>query len=199
MIYDKAYDVIDDLLDKAGTSYFTDTEKNTFIDLAVHEHANELLNSLEGGAENSFKLSPLIKTSTSAQVSGSVSYPSDMFHFVALREVTTNNPVNIISNNEYNAINEDPFNTPDSTNIVGIFGDDGIVIDGTSSSMVLTYIVRPLMFSESDTIDTSTDNLGGLTPGSSDDIINIAVRKMLLSLEDPRYQLQVNELTAEKR
>lgn len=199
MTYDKAYEVIDDLLDKAGTSYFTDAEKNTFIDLAVHEHVNELLNSFEAGSENSLKISPLIKTSIIVQSLKSANYPADMFHFVSARDSVTKNPINIISHNEYNAIMDDPFNKSASDNILGLFVDAGLFIDGSLNSIEMTYISNPLLFSEGNTIVTNTDNLGGLTDSSSDDIINIAVRKMLLSLEDPRYQLQVNELTAEKR
>jgi hypothetical protein len=50
------------------------------------------------------------------------------------------------------------------------------------------------------TVATSTGiNVGGYGVNSSEEIVNIAVRKMMLSLEDPRYQLQNNELTADKR
>ena len=43
------------------------------------------------------------------------------------------------------------------------------------------------------------DTVGGYDLNSSEEIVNIAVRKMMLSLEDPRYQAQNNELSADKR
>ena len=47
MTYSEAYTHIDNLLDKAGTAYFTDDEKNNFLDIAVMEYTKGLVNTLE--------------------------------------------------------------------------------------------------------------------------------------------------------
>tara|TARA_R110002012_G_scaffold746_2_gene3237 strand:+ start:674 stop:1336 length:663 start_codon:yes stop_codon:yes gene_type:complete len=220
MTYEQAQTHIDNLLDKTGTAYFTATEKNLFIDLAVMEYTKGLINTLESDSESMNKLTPLmtnLKASSATSPMGSGiaesggtrwALPSNLYHLVrAYTEIGDYN-VNIISQNEYGAAKNDPFHKPDSSNPVGYFrgatGARYLIVQGNSGDIAIEYIRMPIITNgtgtnyvyDGETIDYL---LGGYAKNSSEEIVNIAVRKMMLSLEDPRYQLQNNELTADKR
>jgi hypothetical protein len=200
MTYDEAHDHIDNLLDKAGTAYFTDGEKNQFLDLAVMEYTKGLVNSLESDAQSMEKIAPLVvKSAALVQSSGVITLsdlPTTVYHVLRVYTVTNSYTVNIMSYNEYSTAKDDPFHKPDATNPVGLLRDGKIDIFGTTENIYVEYIGTPNLVDEG---GATTGRVGGYDLNSSEEIVNIAVRKMMLSLEDPRYQLQVNELSAEKR
>ena len=200
MTYAQAQTHIDNLLDKTGTAYFTNTEKNQFIDLAVMEYTKGLVNTLESDAQSMEKIAPLVTISSSlAQSSGSVSLPTGTPVYHILRAYTsTGYDVNIMGHGEYAAAKNDPYHKPDSKNPIGLLRGDNLDIIGSTENIYIEYIAVPVL-SDEGTVSGSTQFLGGYDLNSSEERVNIAVRKMMLSLEDPRYQLQINELTADKR
>ncbi len=204
MTYDRAYTQIDNLLDKTGTAYFTTTEKNQFIDLAVMEYTKGLINTLESDAQSMEKIAPLVFTSNSASPdsTNSILLGTEGIPFFHLLRAYTDKGVNIniMSNNEYAAAKNDPFHKPSSSHPVGLFvSGNKLKIIGTNDSIKITYIAKPALSADGNVTSTSTQTLGSYSVNSGEEILNIAVRKMMLSLEDPRYQLQMNELTADKR
>ena len=52
---------VDLLLDKAGGAYFTDAEKDEFLDMAVVEYITERYNRFELNQKISVELSPFIQ------------------------------------------------------------------------------------------------------------------------------------------
>tara|TARA_R100000742_G_C4237188_1_gene57570 strand:- start:155 stop:775 length:621 start_codon:yes stop_codon:yes gene_type:complete len=206
MTYTEAYAHIDNLLDKTGTAYFIDTEKNQFLDLAVLEYTKGLINTLESDAQSMEKIAPLIvKSQSLAQSSGVITLPVDtaaagdvpelfsVYHILRAYTAINNYSINIMSYNEYNAVKNNPFNKPDTKNPIGLLRAGSMDIIGNTENVYLEYIKIP------ENTHTAGENLGGYGVNSGEEIVNIAVRKMMLSLEDPRYQLQMNELTADKR
>ena len=210
MTYNQAHDHIDNLLDKAGTAYFTDTEKNNFLDLAVMEYTKGLINTLESDAQSMEKIGPLITTSGSlSQSNGAVSIPSFLYHILRVYTVNNDYEVNIMGHGEYASAKNDPFHKPDAKNPIGLLalnssGERILKIIGSTENVYIDYVMYPYLFDRGgqgaigESFDP-TKMLGLYDHNSSEEILNIAVRKMMLSLEDPRYQLQVNELTADKR
>ena len=196
MTYTEAYAHIDNLLDKAGTAYFTDAEKNQFLDLAVLEYTKGLINTLESDAQSMEKIAPLVNKSASlAQSSGAITLPTiiPVYHILRAYTVTNGYPINIMGYGEYASAKDNPFHKADTKNPVGLLR--GLVMDviGNTENVYLEYIKLP------EVTHTASDNIGGYGINSGEEIVNIAVRKMMLSLEDPRYQLQINETSAEKR
>lgn len=196
MTYTEAYAHIDNLLDKAGTAYFTDAEKNQFLDLAVLEYTKGLINTLESDAQSMEKIAPLVNKSASLpQSSGVITLPTiiPVYHILRAYTVTNGYPINIMGYGEYASAKDNPFHKADTKNPVGLLR--GLVMDviGNTENVYLEYIKLP------EVTHTAGDNLGGYGKNSGEEIVNIAVRKMMLSLEDPRYQLQINETSAEKR
>jgi hypothetical protein len=196
MTYTEAYAHIDNLLDKAGTAYFTDTEKNQFLDLAVLEYTKGLINTLESDAQSMEKIAPLVnKSSSLAQSSGVITLPTSTPVYHILRAYTAINgyPINIMGYGEYASAKDNPFHKADTKNPVGLLRGLVMEVIGNTENVYLEYIKHP------EVTHTAGDNLGGYGKNSGEEIVNIAVRKMMLSLEDPRYQLQINETSAEKR
>lgn len=198
MTYSEAYIHIDNLLDKAGTAYFTDTEKNNFLDLAVMEYTKGLINTLESDAQSMEKIAPLVANSNNqTNSSGSVTLPTDFYHLLSANTATSKSLIDVMGINQYNAAKHDPFHSATATNPIGLLKGSSLEVLGSTENVDFVYVKNPKLADE-ETI-AGDDLIGGYNLNSSEEIVNIAVRKMMLSLEDPRYQLQVNELSAEKR
>jgi hypothetical protein len=217
MTYTQAYTHIDNLLDKAGTAYFTDDEKDEFLDLAVLEYTKNIINTLEKDSESMHAIAPLVvKSQLLSQTEGLVTLPVateaaspvpqlyDVYHILRAYTATNNYSVNIMTYNEYSSSKNDPFHMPDLKNPVGLLKGGKLEIIGNTEDVYIEYIACPYLHDKggwgyTDEAFSSSTNLGGYGVDSGVEIVNIAVRKMMLSLEDPRYQLQNNELSAEKR
>jgi len=201
MTYNEAHDHIDNLLDKAGTAYFTDGEKNQFLDLAVMEYTKGLVNSLESDAQSMEKIAPLVvKSSALTQVDGliSLTLSPTLYHLLRAYTDTNGYSINIMGYGEYASAKDDPFHKATTENPIGLLKGTSLEVIGNTEGVYVEYMKTPIL-SDEVTITAATDAVGGYNLNSSEEIVNIAVRKMMLSLEDPRYQLQVNELSAEKR
>tara|TARA_R100001198_G_scaffold30367_1_gene15984 strand:- start:730 stop:1365 length:636 start_codon:yes stop_codon:yes gene_type:complete len=211
MTYTEAHTQIDNLLDKTGTGYFNESEKNRFLDLAVLEYTKGLINVLESDSESMIKIAPLtVKSSeitpiaTSNNLENSYSLPDNFYHLLRAYTASSNYNINIMSHNEYASAKNNPFHRPDTENPIAFFRGAALstklIVVGNNENVFVEYIKQPHMTNGDSTVATSTGiNVGGYGVNSSEEIVNIAVRKMMLSLEDPRYQLQNNELTADKR
>jgi len=198
MTYTEAYTHIDNLLDKAGTAYFTDTEKNNFLDLAVMEYTKGLINTLESDAQSMEKIAPLVANSNNQiNNSGSVTLPTNFYHLLSANTATSKSLIDVMGINQYNADKHDPFHSATATNPIGLLKGSSLEVLGSAENVDFVYVKNPSLNDE-DSLSAES-SVGGYNLNSSEEIVNIAVRKMMLSLEDPRYQLQVNELSAEKR
>jgi len=217
MTYTQAYTHIDNLLDKVGTAYFTNDEKDEFLDLAVLEYTKNVINTLEKDSESMHVIAPLVVTSQSlSQSNGVVTLPVstaaaggvpqlyDVYHILRAYTANNNYSINIMTHNEYSSAKNDPFHKADTENPIGLLKGSTLEIIGNTENVYIEYVACPYLHDKSgwgnatESFSSST-NLGGYGVDSGLDIVNIAVRKMMLSLEDPRYQLQNNELSAEKR
>ena len=123
---------LDDLLDKAGCSYFTDTDKDRFLDSAVIEWCNEVYNMINTTQVYNDKSALLIKetTATRAQLeditdatasSGTI---QEYWHLLSLKD-SRDNSVKIVQIDDINSINSDPFNRPEDSSPVAYFIQDG--------------------------------------------------------------------------
>jgi len=199
MTYTEAFVHIDNLLDKSGTAYFTEAEKKSFLDLSVMEYTKSLINTLESDAQSMEKISPLVvKSSSLPQSSGVITLPTEAYHILRAYTATNNYAINIMGYGEYSSAKNDPFHKPDTKNPIGLLRGGNLDVLGNTENVYVEYIKVPYLADEESSFDNAT-RVGGYDLNSSEEIVNIAVRKMMLSLEDPRYQLQNNELTADKR
>jgi hypothetical protein len=144
-------------------------------------------------------IAPLVANSNNqTNSSGSVALPADFYHLLSANTATSKSLIDVMGINQYNAAKHDPFHSATATNPIGLLKGSSLEVLGSTENVDFVYVKNPKLADEV-TITAGTDLVGGYNLNSSEEIVNIAVRKMMLSLEDPRYQLQVNELSAEKR
>jgi len=221
MTYTQAYTHIDNLLDKVGTAYFTDDEKDEFLDLAVLEYTKNVINTLEKDSESMHVIAPLVvKSQSLSQTDGIITLPVataadtsstpnvpqlyDVYHILRAYTASNNYDINIMTYNEYSSAKNDPFHKATVQNPIGLLRGSKMEILANTENVYIEYIACPYLHDKSgwgysEESFSSSTNLGGYGVDSGAEIVNIAVRKMMLSLEDPRYQLANNELSAEKR
>ena len=123
---------LEELVDIAGSSYFTDTEKDRFLDSAVIEWCNEVYNMINTTQVYNDKSALLIKetTATRAQLeditdaTDSSGQIQDYWHLLSLKD-SRDNSVKIVQIDDINSINSDPFNRPEDSSPVAYFIQDG--------------------------------------------------------------------------
>jgi len=120
-----------------------------------------------------------------------------IYHILRAYTVANGYSINIMGYGEYASAKNDPYHKADSKNPIGLLRGSYLDIVGSTENVYIDYIKVPILADEVNI--TGSELVGGYNLNSSEEIVNIAVRKMMLSLEDPRYQAQNSELSAEKR
>jgi hypothetical protein len=201
---------LDDLLDKAGSAYFTDTEKDRFLDSAIIEWCNEVYNMINTSQIYNDKSALLIKetTATRAQLeditdatdgSGTI---QDYWHLLALKDSRGNNVKIVQIDDVYSTIN-DPFNRPEDTNPVAYFIQDGssqlkLEILGTNdTNFTLLYYMQPELVSQStNSADNLTDNIHEMYHR---EVVKLAARAILANIESPQYSTLRTEIAEQQQ
>ena len=201
---------LDDLLDKAGSAYFTDTEKDRFLDSAIIEWCNEVYNMINTTQVFNDKSALLIKetTATKAQLeditdatdgSGTI---QDYWHLLALKDSRGNSVKIVQIDDVYSTIN-DPFNKPDDSNPVAYFIQDGssqlkLEILGTNdTNFTLLYYMQPELVSQSvASTDNLTDNIHEMYHR---EVVKLAARAILANIESPQYSTMRSEIAEQQQ
>ena len=183
---------LDDLLDKAGSSYFTDTEKDRFLDSAVIEWCNEVYNMINTTQVYNDKSALLIKeaTATRAQLeditdatdsSGTI---QDYWHLLSLKD-SRDNSVKIVQIDDINSINSDPFNRPEDSSPVAYFIQDGSsqlkleILGSDDTNFTLLYYMQPQLPSAVGTTDGLSANIHEMYHR---EVVRLAARAMLANI-----------------
>ena len=181
------------IVDREDTVYFSNAQLDDYIEMAVDEFMQQYYTIFEASQDARDKLEKMVRTETvsfaspfTVAVSTLNSSETDPIYYRLLSARLTNSPttsVKIIQIADYSAYLNDPFNQADSNNPV-IYQEGGSlkVLGLTSTTSIdLTY----LQYS-----NDYTD-----LPGHTyEEIAQIAARKILQTLGDPRYQLMQAEV-----
>jgi len=182
------------IVDREDTAYFSNAQLDDYIEMAVDEFLQQYYTIFEASQDARDKLEKAVKTETVSFTSPSYtkavstlsSSETDPIYYRLLSARLTNSPttsVKIIQIADYSAYLNDPFNQADNNNPV-IYQEGGSlkVLGLTATTSIdLTY----LMYS-----NDYTD-----LPGHTyEEIAQIAARKILQTLGDPRYQLMQAEV-----
>ena len=205
---------LDDLLDKAGSAYFTDTEKDRFLDSAIIEWCNEVYNMINTTQVFNDKSALLIKETTLTQAqlenitdatdsnTGGAENIADYWHLLALKDSRGNSVKIVQIDDVYSTIN-DPFNKPDDSNPVAYFIQDGssqlkLEILGTNdTNFTLLYYMQPELVSQSiDSTDNLTDNIHEMYHR---EVIKLAARAILANIESPQYSTMRSEIAEQQQ
>ena len=181
------------LLDKANSPYYTDAEISLFLELGIKEFINENYKKFEVNQATRDNLRTLVQT-TSALTQTTpdqfdLSSLSDYRHFLSFEIVVGNRTeyVKIVQLDDYLAIKKDPFNKPSMSNVVGVIEDNKIKVYKDDVSTISNHILTYLSW------DETSDNIANLPDHTHEDIVNITVRKLMGSVKDEGYQIQMNE------
>ena len=200
---------LDDLLDKAGSSYFTDTEKDRFLDSAVIEWCNEVYNMINTTQVYNDKSALLIKeaTATRAQLeditdatdsSGTI---QDYWHLLSLKD-SRDNSVKIVQIDDINSINSDPFNRPQDSSPVAYFIQDGSsqlkleILGSDDTNFTLLYYMQPQLPSAVGTTDGLSANIHEMYHR---EVVRLAARAMLANIESPSYGSMRTEIAEQQQ
>ena len=181
------------LLDKANSPYYTDAEISLFLELGIKEFINENYKKFEVNQATRDNLRTLVQT-TSALTQTTpdqfdLSSLSDYRHFLSFEIVVGNRTeyVKIVQLDDYLAIKKDPFNKHSMSNVVGVIEDNKIKVYKDDVSTISNHILTYLSW------DETSDNIANLPDHTHEDIVNITVRKLMGSVKDEGYQIQMNE------
>ena len=200
---------LDDLLDKAGSSYFTDTEKDRFLDSAVIEWCNEVYNMINTTQVYNDKSALLIKetTATLAQLADitdatdSGGQITDYWHLLSIKDSRGNN-VKIVQIDDVNSISSDPFNRAEDSSPIAYFLQDGSsnlkleILGSNDTNFTLLYYMQPQLPSAVGTTDGLTANIHEMYHR---EVVKLAARAILANIESPQYNTLRTEIAEQQQ
>jgi hypothetical protein len=176
------------LIDREDTAYLNDTDISGFILSAIDEFIQQYYQVFESSQDAKAKLGKLVST-TSITVSDASPYTlsteSDHYRIASIvMSDAPNKPLKLIQLADLSAYHNDPFNKADKENPVGYISEGKVNSIGLESSTSLKlYYVK------------STTSITDLPIHSHEEVCQIAARKVLATLGDPRYQIFQAEIT----
>jgi len=201
MTFLQMYEKIDVYLDKSDLPWFNSQEKDIFLDSATNEYVKNIHREFEITEKRREDIRPLIKVINGG--GSSISVPTDYMFALSVKgtfRVTDNCgvvrdlivPIKPAQHDDINKMRTDPFNKPTNEHPLYVSTDVSLEIESLSSpsNWTMTYIKRPAP------VD-GTNNPNGildLPDYTHDEIVNLAVRKMLMTIESPNYTTQLNEI-----
>lgn len=203
------HDLCDLLIDKANAPWFNPTEKDKFINLAQIEYLDKNYRLFEVNEEIREKLSPLVRSLTFAVSTPSINL-SNIANFRYILSLRGTFPNGCVGGSWVKAIppiqlddevtnQDDPFNKNDDEypgyvqEHTGVFNNLIIKSVTAPTNVILKYMKRPLNVLND--IVTPANNVNSeFSETSHEEIVNIAVRKMLGNIQDMQgYQIQDKE------
>jgi hypothetical protein len=202
------HETADLLIDKADAPYFTSTEKDRFFNLSQVEFTETRYGQFEFTEKRRKELIPLVRVST--VVTGNIinlDLITDFLFVLNLRGIfddgcggTKSRRISPISADTEGEDDSDPFNRHDNHNPGYTEYNDNVnnIIDIQSetnpASIIMKYLKLPINVFLDEAVPANTIE-SEMPSGTHEEIINIAVRKMLFTVQDQlAYQLQTNEI-----
>ena len=203
------------IIDREDTAYFSDAQIDDFTKMATDEFLQQYYSIFEANQDARDKLDYLVSTvdtagienlpswqqkTTSLTSSGQSLYqgdfvlttqPDDLFYYRLLSARLKSSPstrIKIMQFSDYSAYTNDPFNKADADNPILYQEGGNLNILGISAStqVSLTFLMY-------------TTNFLRLNYHTYEEIAQIASRKILQTLEDPRYPIMQAEILERNR
>jgi len=182
---------IRNIIDSETTAYFSDTELSEFLEMATDEFVQQYYMGFESTQDNRDKLQDLVISKEQAFVDGTAVVldtmdESDTYgrFLSAYVKSSPNVNVKVIQISDITAYLNDPFNKADASNPVMYFKSGNAYSIGLTSSTVLVFTYLQYTTDFTDLNDTTHE-----------EVCQIAARKILATLGDPRYQILQTEIT----
>lgn len=191
MSVDEAVDRIRNIIESETTAYFSDAELKEFIKMGIDEFIQQYYMAFETTQDARDKLSDLVISKEQAlqdsapvllsELDGDDTYGRFLSAYV---KSTPNVNLKVIQISDISAYLNDPFNKADSSNPVIYFKEKKINTLGLSTATVC--VVTYLQY---------TTVLTNLNASTHEEVCQIASRKVLATLGDPRYQILQAEIS----
>jgi hypothetical protein len=200
MTFAEAHERLDIIIDKHDLPWFEPEEKDVFLEFAQQEFVNSRYREFEINEKRRQDIRTLI---TSVGGTGAtVNVPSDMLFVLSLKgefnvvdcgkTVKRTYHIRPMQHDDINKVINDPFNSPqnDDPSYLTNANNFSIQSDTAPNSWTLVYV------KSATPVDGTNAPTGTFdTPDyTHNEIVNIAVRKMLASIGEDTYQLQMNEI-----
>ena len=190
----EANDYLDLLLDKADQPYFTDSEKEIFLNLSITEFINKYYDKIDFNSESRTALTGLYKIVVEDNASIAAWTDPNRYEIVdgqfmyPIAIKLEDNEAEFKGYKEYieDVSTSDPFNKSDEENPSFVVSNFGIVCNPAPTTYFrMVYLFRPTV---TEVFDDSK-----IQENYQVEILNIAARKMLANIENPSYEMQINE------
>ena len=201
--------LVDLLIDKANAPWFTPAEKDNFLNLAIQEYTKNKHMLFETDEKVREDLLTLVVSPYTVLATDTINLDTIGNFLFALRlEATITNacgtktgiPVSPRQHDDFASLQRDPFNKASDDYPVylqfEIGGARSMKVYSTTTppdALNLTYLRTPAVVSI--TVPTNCD----LPQHTHEEIVNLAVRKMLMTIDGfENYQFQINEINSQE-
>jgi len=176
------------LIDREDTAYLSNGDVDGFVVMAIEEFVQQYYGGFEVTQDNREKLAKLVDAND-ITISDSVPYAlsgiTDYYRLLSAQlSASPFANVKVIQISDLSAYTNDPFNKADADNPVIYLSGDKINSLGLSGTTTMS--IKYLKYA-----DAITD----LAVETHEEVCQIAARKVLATLGDPRYQILQAELT----
>jgi len=197
----QAYTHLDLLLDKADQPYFTNAEKDSFLQLAVTEFINKYyrgygLNQEYRDALLGFTMTQTITTTVTDK--GRIILPNQYLHLISLEAdgseykiVSSSDYVNIVGHDNTDIISKDPFHNTNKEPIATVMveGNNRYIkyhpYNPVTEDVYIHYIRERNL--------TSLFDAGNLVLKDQHQVLKIATRMLTANIESSNYEVQTRE------
>jgi hypothetical protein len=208
MTFSEAHEQIDILLDKHEAPWFEPKEKDMFLNFAQNELIKKRYSEFELNEKRKQDLRTLIstKTSTVAGATIELSLVPDLMFVLSLKGRFTvasgginkdvDKAIRPMQHDDVNIATEDPFNSPSNDDPYYLTFATKLEIKSITipSSWEITYLKYPIPVDGENSPSVEFE----LPKHTHEEILNIAIRKILKTIGDDTYSLQINEINEQE-
>lgn len=178
------------IIDREDTAYLSNDDIDGFVEMAVDEFVQQHYLIFETNQDARDKLQKLVVRETNnLSDSSNISIVNHLTNdYSRLLSIELNESpfgsIKVIQLSDLSAYTKDPFNKADSSNPVAYIHNDMISSIGLSSSVsvLITFLTQALLITD-------------LSSYTHEEVCQMAARKVLATLGDPRYQILQAEVS----
>jgi hypothetical protein len=206
MTFGEAHEQIDILLDKHDAPWYEAREKDVFLNYAQSEFVKNRYAEFELNEKRRQDLRTLIQTENGTGSTISLSLIPTFMFALSLKGTftvssgglskTVSKSISPMQHDDINVATEDPFNSPSNDDPYYLTNANTLAINSTTapSNWELTYLKRPNAVDGENNPNIEFE----LPVHTHEEIVNIAIRKILKTMADETYNLQINEINEQE-
>jgi hypothetical protein len=206
MTFGEAHEQIDILLDKHDAPWYEAREKDVFLNYAQSEFVKNRYAEFELNEKRRQDLRTLIQTENGTGSTVLLNLIPTFMFALSLKGTftvssgglskTVSKSISPMQHDDINVATEDPFNSPSNDDPYYLTNANTLAINSTTapSNWELTYLKRPNAVDGENNPNIEFE----LPVHTHEEIVNIAIRKILKTMADETYNLQINEINEQE-